>query len=185
MRAVNLITIYRIVTAPLLLGLVIAGHLGIFKWLLTVSFLTDAVDGIIARKSGTVSILGSRLDSLGDDLTFAVAVIGLGITRPIFILEQWMIVAALLALFFIQLFMALIKYKRISSFHTYLAKMAAMLQAVFLISVFFLEDICYPLFYAAGIVTALDLLEEIALVLILPRWETDVKGWYWVANRKS
>ncbi len=182
MNLVNLITLYRIVTAPLLLFLVITGYMDIFKWLLVLSFLTDAIDGILARKLNAVSILGARLDSIGDDLTFAVAVIGLAITRPDFIMEQWLIISILLLLFFIQLFAALYRYGKISSFHTYLAKIAAILQAIFLMASFFFSEIPYTLFYVACAFTAIDLLEEIILVKIIPEWRTDVKGLYWVRN---
>ncbi len=182
LQIVNFITLYRIITAPLLLYLVIAGHLVAFRWLLAASFFTDAVDGIIARKFKTASVLGSRLDSIGDDLTFAVAIIGLVITRPELIREQWIVIDTLLLLFFIQLFMGLIKYGRMTSFHTYLAKVAAILQAAFLLSSFFLEDILHPLFYTACLATALDLIEEIILVRVIPVWKTDVKGLYWVLN---
>ncbi len=128
--------------------------------------------------------MGARLDSIGDDLTFAVAVIGLAVTRSEFLREQWIIIAVLLALFFIQLFLAIIKYGKMSSFHTYLAKIAAILQALFLISSFFFESISYPLFYIACVVTAIELAEEIILVLIIPKWQTDVKGMFWVFQRK-
>ncbi len=183
MLIVNCITLYRIITAPLLLYLVIAGHIFVFKWLLAASFFTDAIDGIIARKSKTVSVLGSRLDSIGDDLTFAVAVTGLVITRPEFISEQWLIITSLFALFLIQLLMALFKYGKMTSFHTYSAKSAAILQAVFLLSSFFSENIFYPLFYAACAATAIDLIEEIILVRIIPVWKTDVKGLHWVLKK--
>ena len=183
--AVTLITLYRIITAPLLLYLVIAGHLQLFKWLLMVSFLTDAIDGILARKLKVVSVFGARLDSIGDDLTFAVAAIGLAVTRPAFLIEQWIIIVILLALFFIQLFMALRKYGKMSSFHTYLAKTAAVLQALFLVSAFFFENIYYPLFYAACIMTAIELVEEIIMVMVMPGWKADVKGLYWAMQEKN
>jgi CDP-diacylglycerol--glycerol-3-phosphate 3-phosphatidyltransferase len=75
--------------------------------------------------------------------------------------------------------MSFIRYGRISSFHTYLAKLAAILQGTFLILIFFLDDWPLTLFHVAAIVTILDLFEEIILVIILPKWESDVKGLYW------
>jgi CDP-diacylglycerol--glycerol-3-phosphate 3-phosphatidyltransferase len=41
------------------------------------------------------------------------------------------------------------------------------------------------LFYAAALVTTLDLIEEIILVWLLPKWEINVKGLYWVYKRKN
>src|SRR6186713_1619428 len=74
---VNGITIYRIAAAPVLLFLLWKQELDWFKWLLAASFFTDAIDGFIARKYKVTSIAGARLDSIGDDLTVLVAIIGL------------------------------------------------------------------------------------------------------------
>jgi len=74
---VNAITLYRLLSAPVLLLLLVYGHLYIFKWLLALSFLTDAVDGYLARKFHVTSALGSILDSVSDDMTIAVAIIGI------------------------------------------------------------------------------------------------------------
>jgi hypothetical protein len=49
---------------------------------------------------------------------------------------------------------------------------------------FFLPEPLMPLFYAAIAVTAIDLIEEIIIVFILPEWRTDVKGIYWVMKEK-
>jgi CDP-diacylglycerol--glycerol-3-phosphate 3-phosphatidyltransferase len=72
-----------------------------------------------------------------------------------------------------------------SNFHTYAAKMAAVLQGVFLLLLFFLDEPVYPLFYLAVAVTAIDLVEEIILVLLLPQWKANVKGLYWVMRKKQ
>jgi CDP-diacylglycerol--glycerol-3-phosphate 3-phosphatidyltransferase len=152
--------------------------------LLLVSFLTDAVDGFLARKFKVASVLGAKLDSIGDDLTVLAAVVGLFYTRPVFIKEHWAGLIILLCIFLVQLALSLFRYKRISSFHTYLAKIAAVVSAIFLLSTFFMEEIYYPLFFLALCVTAVELIEEIVLVLLLPKWAVNVKGLYWVLKKK-
>lgn len=184
-RIVNIITLYRIITSPLLIILIFSGQLNIFKWLLLASFCTDMIDGYLARKYKAASILGSKLDSIGDDLTVLVAIIALFKTNPEFIREEGLAIIGLLVLFFIQLSLSLLKYKKPSNFHTYLAKTAALLQGVFLLSVFFFETIFYGLFYVATVITAFELIEEIILILLLPKWKNDVKGVYWVLRRKK
>jgi hypothetical protein len=49
---------------------------------------------------------------------------------------------------------------------------------------FLLPEPVYPLFYAAAIVSAIDLVEEMILVYLLKDWKTDVKGLYWVLKEK-
>lgn len=185
-RLVNLITLYRIVTSPLLLVLACTHQLDIFKWLLLASFLTDAFDGYLARKYKATSILGAKLDSIGDDLTILVSAIAVYIVYPEFFQKKKIIILTLIVLFFVQLLYSLYKYKRPTSFHTLLAKAAAIMQAGFLLSLFFFESIFYPLFYIASIVTALELIEEIIMVFMIKEWRNDVKGLFWLLkNRKQ
>jgi phosphatidylglycerophosphate synthase len=179
-RVINLITLYRIVTFPLLILFVIIGELDVFKWLLLASFVTDAIDGFLARAFNATSILGAKLDSIGDDLTVLAAVIALFVVEFDFIREKLPLILILFGLFFIQFVFSIIRYRKISSFHTYLAKTAAVVTAIFLLFVFFFEEIFYPLFYASFIVTSLELIEEIILVSVLPKWKANVKGLYWV-----
>jgi len=177
---VNGITLYRIATAPVLLFLLWRHELQWFKWLLAASFFTDAIDGYIARKYKVTSLAGARLDSIGDDLTVLVAIIGMLVLKKEFVREQKVYLLILCGLFIIQTALALGKYGKQSSFHTLLAKTAAILQGVFLLLLFFLPNPLYILFYAMVAVTALDLVEEIILVLMLPRWRANVKGIYWL-----
>src|SRR5687768_2183846 len=102
-RIINLITLYRTITFPLLLLLILYDNLVWFKWLLLASFFTDAIDGFLARRYNATSILGSKLDSIGDDLTVLAAMIGLFAFRNEFIVEQLQVFGILFALFLIQL----------------------------------------------------------------------------------
>lgn len=183
--AVNAITLYRLITAPVLVILIFTRNIDLFKWMLAVSFFTDAIDGFLARKFKVSSIFGSKLDSISDDLTIIAAIIGLFVLKMDFIKENSVIVSTVIGLLVIQNLFAFIRYHKISSFHTYLAKIAAVLQGSFLILMFLLPEPVYPLFYLAAIVTILDLVEEIILVFILREWKTDVKGVYWVMQKKT
>lgn len=182
---VNGITLYRLVMAPVLVCLLFFNKIDLFKWLLAVSFSTDAIDGFLARKLKVSSDLGSKLDSIADDLTILAAVIGLFVLKKEFIKDNVVIVSVLLGLFILQNVMALIKYHKPSSFHTYLAKGAALVQGSFLILVFLLPEPIYPLFYAAVVISILDLIEETLLVIIIPKWRTNVKGIYWVMKERK
>ena len=141
---INGITLYRIVTAPLLIVLLFRGEQELFKWLLGVSFFTDLIDGVLARTFKVTSILGTRLDSVGDDLTVLVAILGLGVLQPQFFIEQWTLLLPLGILFLLQTGFALYRYGKITSFHTYLAKLAALAQGVFLLSFFSLKPFTIP-----------------------------------------
>lgn len=181
---VNLITAFRILAAPVLLLLLFTHQWHLFKWLLLVAFLTDLVDGELARRFKVTSVLGSKLDSIGDDLTVFVAMVGMFIHFPDFIRQELILIIALLALFLLQISLALYRYGKISSFHTYLAKLAAFAQGVFLLSSFFFHQPNLILFYVAAAITIADLAEEIILVLLIPTWRANVKGLYWVMKER-
>lgn len=182
---INGITLYRTLAAPVLGLMLYTGRYEAFKWLLLVSFFTDFIDGFLARRYKVTSVMGTRLDSLGDDLTVLAGITGLIVIYPEFIrAEKWWFIALLL-LFFIQLGFALYRYGKMTNFHTYLAKAAAILQGLFLLLAFFLYKPLLPLFYAAAVVTLAELAEEIVLVRLLPKWKTDIRGFYWVWKEKS
>ncbi len=182
---VNGITIYRIIAAPLLILLVIYDKMDWFKWLLGVSFFTDAIDGYLARKFNVTSIAGARLDSIGDDLTVLAGTVGLIVFKFSFLKQEIYLFILLLVLFILQTVFALIKYGKMTGFHTYAAKTAAVLQALFLILLFFLSEPLYVLFYAAVMITAIQLMEEIIMIFWLPEWEANVKGLYWINKRNK
>ena len=182
---INGITWYRVITAPVLLLLLFNDRIDVFKWMLPVSFFTDAIDGFLARKYKVTSVFGSRLDSLGDDLTVLVGVAGIFIWKPAFIAANQTVLWILLGLFIIQLGLSLSKFGKPTSFHTYMAKIAAIAQGIFLILFFFIPDMPLGYFYTVAAITAIELIEETIMVLMIRKWKTDVKGLYWLLQKKS
>lgn len=177
---VNFITGYRVFAFVLLVIMLYFGYIEAFRWLLAISFFTDLIDGFLARRLKVQSAFGARLDSVGDDLTVLAGLIGLWIFHKDFLTEQIGILSGLVVMFFVQTIIALLRYRKTTSFHTYLAKVAAIFQGTFLILMFFLNEPPYLLFYAAALITFFELAEEIIITLILPEWRTDIKGLYWV-----
>lgn len=181
---INGITVYRIAASVVLLYLILSDKPGWFKWLLPVSFFTDLIDGYLARKFKVRSISGAKLDSIGDDLTVLMAFAGALAWKPGFIYDNIVVLIIPLALFFIQLIFALVRYRKTTSYHTYLAKLAAILQGSFFILLFILPQPPLLLFYFAVVVTSVELIEEIIIVSVMKEWKADVKGLYWVLKSR-
>jgi phosphatidylglycerophosphate synthase len=181
---INGITIYRIAAAPVLALLIIYGNKDVFKWMLAISFFTDAIDGFLARRFKVSSLLGAKLDSIGDDLTVAAGVVGMIVFNPAFFKEQLPVLIGLLLLFIIEVGLAFYRYGKMTTFHTYGAKIAAVAQGSFLILLFFTPEPLTILFYIAAFITAAELIEEILIVLVLPRWKANVKGLFWVLKKR-
>jgi len=183
-RLVNLITFYRLAAAPVLVLLLMEEQFSLFKWLLALSFFTDAIDGWLARRFQVISLLGARIDSVADDFTILVAILGIVYYRPGFLHSEWLLVGIMILLYVIQNGIALVRYHKLTSFHTYAAKAAAVFQGIFLVLFFFLPKPVSLLFYITSILTIIDLTEEIMLALALPKWEANVKGLYWILKTK-
>lgn len=182
---INGITLYRVIAAPILLVLLFNGYYQLFKWLLAVSFFTDLIDGYLARKFNVTSVMGTRLDSIGDDLTVLTALIGLFVINPAFIKAHITELVILFIVFVMETGYAFYRYGRMTNFHTYLAKLAAFLQGIFLLVAIVFDEPSLFLFYAASGITLIELVEEIIITSVLPEWQTNVKGLYWVLKKKK
>ncbi|MEI8057759.1 MAG: CDP-alcohol phosphatidyltransferase family protein [Actinomycetes bacterium] len=89
----NLLSFARVLGVPLFLWLILGPHDdGWAIVLLTISGITDYLDGKIARATGQISRLGQLLDPLADRLYIAATLVGLAIRGII----PWWLVALLL-----------------------------------------------------------------------------------------
>lgn len=174
---------YRVIAAPLLLILLWLGERELFTWFLLVSYCTDMIDGFLARKLEITSARGSQLDSLGDQLTFVIGLIGLLVFETDFMLKNGLLIIIAFTPYIVQMILAYSKYGKATSFHTYLAKLSAMVQGVFILwSLFF--DPEYTLFYVMIVIGILETIEEISLIFMYDKWVSDVKGIYWALRDK-
>lgn len=169
---------YRIAAAPVLLLLLAGGYREIFTWMLLFSFSTDAIDGYLARAYQLSSARGSQLDSLGDQITLVIGISGLFVFESEFMENKLILLLVVFIPYIIQMIVAFIKYGRATAFHTYLAKISAVMQGVFIIwALFFGPDLWW--FYTVIIISVLETIEEITLITMYPTWVKDVKGIYW------
>ena len=98
----------------------------------TISGISDAIDGLAARLTNTVSDFGAKLDSVSDLLFYGVMIIrimpSLIETLPVGI---WYAVVSVVILRIISYLFVALKYKKLASLHTKLNKITGF--AVFLI----------------------------------------------------
>jgi len=174
---------YRIFAAPFLILIVWSGQRELFSWLLLLSYSTDMIDGFLARKLKITSPRGSQLDSMGDQLTLIAGFIGLLRFEFEFISEQYQWILIPFTLYCIQMLIAFKKYRKATAFHTYLAKLSAVIQAVFILWLLFFGPV-YWLFYTMIIIGIVETIEEILLIFLYPQWVAGVKGYIWARNDK-
>ena len=120
----NFITVIRIVCSIILLFCPVFSPA--FYVLYIIAGVSDMIDGIVARKTGTVSELGSKLDSAADFVFVAVCLIKLipAIHMPIWLII-WMIVIAVIKV--INLILGYVARKEIVVCHTVMNKVTGLL----------------------------------------------------------
>lgn len=174
---------YRLAAAPFLIGLIIYDIRMLFTWMLLISYLTDAIDGYLARKLKITSPRGSQLDSFGDQVTLIIGIVGLYTFENEFILKNLTLIIVVFIPYTVQMLIAYSKYGKATAFHTYFAKFSAIVQCTFIVhSLFFQPN--YPLFYFMIAIGILETLEEIALIFMYKNWVSDVKGIFWAIKDK-
>ena len=174
---------YRIAATPFLLALIFLDARVAFTWFLLFSFITDAIDGFLARKLRITSARGSQLDSMGDQITLVVGIIGLFFFEKAFMIEHFTLILIVFIPYMIQMILAYRKYGKATAFHTYLAKLSALIQGVFILHLLFFGPL-YWLFYFMLIIGFLETIEEITLIFMYDDWVAGVKGLYWAHRDK-
>jgi len=174
---------YRIFAAPILLLLIYLDQRLIFTWLLLISYSTDAIDGFLARKLKITSPRGSQLDSIGDQITLIIGLLGLFYFETNFIKANLVLILIAFIPYIIQMILAYLKYGKATAFHTYLAKLSAILQSLFILwSLFFTPN--YTLFYIMIVIGLIETFEEITLIFMYDNWASDVKSIIWALRDK-
>jgi len=172
---------YRVAAAPFLLVLIWLGERELFSWFLLISYCTDAIDGFLARKLKITSARGSQLDSIGDQITLTIALVGLIFFEPEFITKNLILLILVFFPYILQMIIAYKKYGKATAFHTYLAKLSAIAQAILILWLLFFGPV-YWLFYFMIALGVLETVEEIILIIMYDDWVADVKGIYWALS---
>lgn len=127
----NLVTGVRLASIPVLWGFAFAGWAAVVGAGLVFAWLTDALDGVLARKLEAESEWGSRFDSVADTLVFLSALAWVAMLRPEFVREHAAWLAVWLALGLAAYLVGWLRFRRIADVHLYSAKAANFLGFLF------------------------------------------------------
>ncbi len=180
----NFISFYRLVVFPVILWLAISKNEHLFAIFLIINLISDVLDGFIARTFKCETELGARLDSIADIGTYVLAIVGIFVFKYQDIEPHLALFITFISLFFITDIVALIKFKRFSSFHLYSWKIGGYLQGGFFIVLFSIGFYKY-FFIFIMIWGILAFIEHIIIQLILPEMRSNVKGLYWILKEKK
>lgn len=174
MTLANLITLLRLASTPVLLVLAWYDQSPAFLALLAAGFASDVVDGYIARKLGQTSDFGALLDTLSDGATYSTVLLGGWWLRPDLVRAEAAYFAGLIGSLVLPVFWALARFHRMPSYHTWLAKVAALLTGLSII-VLFAGGPAWP-FRVAVPVAGLAALESIVISSMLRAPRANVRS---------
>ena len=129
----NLLSLLRIALAPLMLIAALGGERWIFLALLCSSWISDWLDGLIARRLNMVSRMGSRLDSLGDFVVYVTLPVGLYLLWPEVIRQELVYIIVGFSAYIAAHLFALIKFRQLAGYHMWSAKFTAVVMAAALL----------------------------------------------------
>lgn len=136
--------------------------------------ISDILDGAIARKYGTTSELGAKLDSIADLLFYTLILIRImpvmWVTLP---KKIWFLVGAVLVVRGFSYLTAALKYHRFSSMHTYMNKFTGFM--VFGVPFAIVSPIAIPYCWCVCAVAMLASLEELIIHLMSKEYDSGRK----------
>ena len=168
----NLLSLLRLALVPVLVVAACLKETNLFLLVLAISLLSDLLDGYFARKLQQVTEFGARLDSWADMATYAMMIVGLYYIWPIIFVEQlYYLIAATLS-YVLPVVMALYRFGSFPSYHTWGAKIAAVLIApAFYLLVLADNQMFFRLVIVLHVIVAI---EEIAITFLLKKSKTNV-----------
>lgn len=171
--AADAVTILRMV-GTLGLALLNPGTLWFFA-VYTITGFSDVLDGWLARKTGTESDFGAKLDSIADLLFYTVMLIRLcPVMWEKLPMQIWYAVAGILFVRSAAYFIAAIKYRRFASIHNWLNKLTG--GAIFLLPYILATSTGVVYSWTVCALACAASLEELAIHLRQKCYCADVKS---------
>jgi len=174
MKAPNLVSSIRILIAPLMFGFAFLQMETWFLGALIFSGFTDVLDGYLARRFGLITPLGAHLDSWGDFTIYSTMAICAWILWPEITQRELVYYAMILFSFLLPALIGLIKFGKMTGYHTWSVKIAVFVTFVGYISLY--ADIASWPFVLASILCVIAGIEEILITLVLREEKTDVRS---------
>jgi CDP-diacylglycerol--glycerol-3-phosphate 3-phosphatidyltransferase len=173
-KAPNLVSMIRILIAPILFVFAFQGMENWFLGALLFSGFTDVVDGFLARKFKMITPLGAHLDSWGDFTIYSTMAACAWILWPEITQRELLYYALILFSFLLPALVGLVKFGKLTGYHTWAVKVAVLATFVGYVALY-AELASWP-FMLASILCVIAGTEEILITFILHEERTDVRS---------
>ncbi len=161
----NVVTLLRMAFLPVLWWWALLGRV---EWVglgVMASFLSDILDGLLARRLNQVTKLGARLDSVADSLLLVSSVVWLLMFVPEVLEPRHALVVAVgLGTWLLIIAVGLLRFRRFLTLHLYAGKASGVLGTLFVVDAL-VFGFNAPMFYLAFGAFTLGNLEGLTLML--------------------
>ncbi|NJL22067.1 MAG: CDP-diacylglycerol--glycerol-3-phosphate 3-phosphatidyltransferase [Leptolyngbyaceae cyanobacterium SM1_3_5] len=148
-----------------------------------VAFFSDIFDGILARRWGVSNATLRQWDSWADVCLYAAVLVSFWRVFPDVAIAYRLPLLAIGLAQLLWVLVGLVKFGRTASFHTYSAKLWGISLAIAIVLLFgFGSAAGLGVAIAIGIVHSL---EEIGMMLVLPKWQHDVLSIFHAIKRQK
>lgn len=169
-------------SAPILLLLAWFGREKTFFIVLIIAFLTDSIDGPIARYLHQDSEVGSKMDTSADVSIYICYMISACWLWPDIVRREQVYFLMLFASILLPAAAGAVKFRRITGYHTWLVKIASVCIAVSSLLMFIFGP-AVP-FRVSAVICLLAGMEELSITMVLKHPRSDV-GSLWHVLRKG
>jgi CDP-diacylglycerol--glycerol-3-phosphate 3-phosphatidyltransferase len=180
----NALSTYRILALPFISYAISTENRNLFIVLLSINLITDILDGLIARLFKLQTEFGAKLDSVADIGTYLMAFMGMITLEKAFVAAYKVEFILLILLWIAPQVYALIRFQRFPSFHLWSYKITGYLQGIFIFS-YFVFGFHAIYFHLMLIVSCLAYLEELILVITLPKLQSNLKSIFLIQQQKG
>ena len=132
----NFLSLYRLLSFPLVMYFAVSGNERLFAVFLIINFLTDALDGIIARMFRLQTELGARLDALADVGMYICAITGVFVFKAADFAAHLLSLYVYIGTFAGSVLISVLKFMRFPRLHLYSSKIGGYLQGIFFFVLF-------------------------------------------------
>jgi cardiolipin synthase (CMP-forming) len=131
--APNVLSLTRLAMIPALWVAAFRGDARLVGIGMALAFASDVLDGWLARRLSAVSSIGSRLDSLADNILQPCAAIWLLMLRPQFVHDHAAGIIAGVLVYAASLTVGLVRFRRFGNLHLRSSRVSAVTQYVFIV----------------------------------------------------
>lgn len=170
----NLISLTRILMAPVLFYFAITSQPYWFIGVLLFAEFTDVLDGFLARMLNQITEMGSRLDSWGDFIIYTTMAICAWILWPDILQRELLYFVLIVLSFTLPVVISLVKFHQFTSYHTWSVKLAVLVTVIGYV-LLFTGLLDWP-FRVATVFCLYAGIEEIAITLLFRHEHTDVRS---------